>query len=84
MACNLVGPDDTAQAELVLGGISGRPNDVGALDAAQLLEKGAGAVAEAGAPHPLLEGLPQDVGQETDQDVRLATVGSVVPDWAHG
>jgi hypothetical protein len=34
------------------------------LDAAQLLEDGARTVAQAGARLPLLQGLPQDIGQE--------------------
>lgn len=68
-------PHHAPQAEFtaVLGG----EHDVRALNTAQLLKNRARALAQAGAPLPLLQGLPQDVGQKADQDVR--TFGLVKP-----
>src|SRR5205807_4616349 len=47
-------------------------------------EKRARAVSEIGADHPLLEGLPQYIGEEANKDVRLYPSGLVVPDRADG
>ena len=78
----LVGADDAAQAKLATGVVSQGEHDIGALDAADLLEDRARAIAEPGAPLPLLERLPQHVGQEADQDVRLNALRLLVPDGA--
>jgi hypothetical protein len=52
---------------------------VGTLNAAELVQDRARALAEARAALPLLKGLPEHVGQKADEDVRLHTVGPLVP-----
>ena len=59
----------------------GRQHDVVELDAGDLLEHGARSMAQGAASHPLLERLPQDVGEEREQDVRLH---SILPPVPHG
>src|SRR5437660_1695058 len=68
---------DAAQTEFaaVLGG----EHDVGALDAAELVEDRPWTLPEAGPPLPLLEGFPQHVGQEADEDVGLDAILPLVP-----
>jgi hypothetical protein len=41
-------------------------------------------VAQARAPLPLLQRLPQDIGEEADEDVGLHAVFAWVPDGADG
>jgi hypothetical protein len=57
-----------------------RQYDVGAVDGAEFLEDGAGRVAKAGAALPLLQRLPQHVGEEAHQDVGQYAVLTLVPD----
>ena len=72
--------DDAAEAHLAA--VRGGQHDVGALDAAEFLEDGARAVAQVGAALPLLQGLPEHVGQEADQDMGLDAVLALMPDRA--
>src|SRR5580704_2339957 len=58
------GAHHAANAQLTARLIGQRQDHVRTLDAAQLLEDGARTVAQAGARLPLLQGLPQDIGQE--------------------
>ena len=74
-----IGTDDAAQAQLAIWLAGGGQDDVGALDGAEFLKNGPWAVAEAGAALPLLERLPQHVGQEADQDVRQDAVFALMP-----
>jgi hypothetical protein len=74
--------DDTPEAEVAA--INGREDDVGALDAAEFFEDGAGAVAQARPALPLLQGLPQHVGEEADEDVGPDPVFALMPDGADG
>jgi hypothetical protein len=60
-----------------------REHDVGALNATEFVQDGAGALPKAGPPLPLLEGLPQYVREEADEDVRLNPVGPLVPHGAN-
>src|SRR2546426_8671912 len=53
---------------------------VGALDARQFVEDRPRAVAEPGLHLPVLERLPEHVGQEADEDMRLDALGLLVPD----
>jgi uncharacterized DUF497 family protein len=49
-----------------------RQHHVGALDATEFIEDGARAVTQAGTALPLLQRLPQDVGQKAHQDIGTA------------
>src|SRR5207244_2031308 len=69
---------DAAQTDLAT--VLGRQDDIGALNAAEFVEDRARALAEAGASLPLLERLPQHVGEKADEDVGLHAVGALVPD----
>src|SRR5215471_8389819 len=76
----LVGFDYTADAQLAARIFSQRQDYVTALDAAEFIEDGARAIAQPGATLPLLQRLPQDVGQEADQDMGLHPILALVPD----
>ena len=71
LCLGLVGPDDAADAKLTTGIVRGWENDVSALKAGEFIEDGPRRVAEARPLLPLLEGLPEDVGEEADEDVGL-------------
>jgi hypothetical protein len=73
-----IGSHDAAQAEFSLRHRRGRQHDVGAVDGSEFLEDGSRTVAEAGAALPLLEGLPQHVGEEADEDVREHAVLALI------
>ena len=79
-----LGAHHAADAQLTAGLFGQWQDHIGALDAAQLLQDGAGTVAQAGAGLPLLQGLPQHVGQEADQDVRLNPALLLMPDGTDG
>ena len=46
------------------------------------LDERARRIAQPGPPHPLGQGLPQNVGQKADQDVGQHTLFSLMPDRA--
>src|SRR2546427_3067739 len=76
----LVRTDHAAETERARRLSGERQHHVGALDASQFVEDRPWAVAEPGLRLPLLEGLPEHVGQEADEDVRLDALGLLVPD----
>jgi len=67
-----------AQLAAILGG----EHDIGALDAPEFVQDRAGAPPEPRPLLPLLQGFPQDVGEETDEDVGVHPVGALMPDRA--
>ncbi len=67
-----------AKAELAT--IGHREHHIGALDAVEFGEDGPRTLAEPRTALPLLEGLPTDVRQEADEDMRLHPRGPLVPD----
>jgi hypothetical protein len=75
-----LGAHHAADAQLTAGLLGQRQDHIGTLDAAQLIQNGARTVAQAGTGLPLLQGLPQHVGQEADQDVRLNAALLLMPD----
>src|SRR3989442_5954431 len=66
-------------AQAQLAAVLGRQDDVCALNTPEFIEDRARTPAEARASLPLLERLPQHVGEETDEDVGLDAVGALVP-----
>jgi hypothetical protein len=64
-----IGAHDAAQSQFAAGRRRRRRDDVGAGDVGEFLEERARTVAETGAVLPLLQRLPQHVGQKTHQDV---------------
>jgi hypothetical protein len=61
---------------------SGRENDIVQLELFDLFDDFPGLIAQAGLPAHLSEALPQDIGQEADQDVSLDTPLFLMPDGA--
>jgi hypothetical protein len=76
-----VRPDDAAQPELAA--VLSRQHDVGALNALEFVKDRPWARAEACAALPLLERLPQHVGEEAHEDVGLDAIGALVPHRAN-
>src|SRR5712691_6191558 len=66
-------------AEAKLSTILGGQHDVGALNTAQFVEDRARTLPEAGQALPLLQRLPQHVGQEADEDVGLHAISALMP-----
>ena len=75
-----VGTHDAAQSQFAGGRRSRRQDDVGAGDGGEFLEKGARTVAETGSALPLLQRLPQHVGEKAHQDVRQHAILALMPD----
>jgi hypothetical protein len=75
-----IGAYDAAEAQFARGRSCDGQDDVGALNGADLVQKGTRAIPQASALLPLLEGLPQDIGQKAHQDMRLHAIGPLVPD----
>ena len=73
-----VGLGDAAQADLAVGCC--RQDDVVRLNARELFEDRARGVSETGAALPHLEALPQDEGEEANEDVSLDAVLALMPD----
>ena len=73
-----VGLSDAAQADLTVEG--GWQHDVMRLNAREFFEHGAGGVSETGAALPHLQALPQNEGEEADEDVGLHTLLALMPD----
>ena len=73
-------PQHAAKADLAP--IGGGEDHIGALDAVPFGEDCSGTLPQPHPPRPLLEGLPEDVGQEADQDVRVHPIRALVPDGA--
>lgn len=57
-----------------------RQDDVGGGDGGEFLEKGARTVAETGAALPLLQRLPQHIGEKGHQDMRQHAILALMPD----
>ena len=77
-----IGANDAAQSQLAMRACCGWQDHVGAVDGAKFLEDGARTVAEAGTALPLLQRLPQHVGEKAHQDVRQHAVFALMPDGA--
>ena len=77
----VVGLRDATQSDVAHRGC--RQNDVVGLDACQFLEDGPRRIAETGALLPHLQGLPQDEGEEADEDVGLHAILALMPDRAN-
>src|SRR5437899_3276207 len=68
--------DDAAEAELTA--IGHGEDDVGVLDPVEFFKAGPRAVPETRPGLPLLQGFPEDIGEEADQDVRAHTILAVM------
>jgi hypothetical protein len=79
-----LGAHNAANVQLTARLFGQRQDHVGALDAAQLVEDGARTVAQAGASLPLLQGLPQDIGQEAFTNATFPFVLSGIKSKAAG
>src|SRR5207253_9199862 len=71
---------DAADAERAVGILGQRQHDVRALDAAEFIENRPRAVAQPRLALPLLQRLPEHIGEEAHQDVRLDPLGLLMPD----
>lgn len=69
-------------AESDVNSFSGGENDIVQLELLDLFDDFPGLVAQAGLPAHLSEALPQDIGQEADQDVSLDAPLFLMPDGA--
>ena len=76
---SLVGSYDAAHSQVARRRVCGGQDDVGAVDGGEFLKDGSWAVAEPRAALPLLEHLPQHIGQEADEDVGEHAIGALVP-----
>jgi len=78
-----VGARDHAQAQLACGvaaGFAHGEDDVHAAHGGHFFEKLAGAVAQAFAAHPHLQGAPERQAQEADEEVGFDPLGFVMED----
>src|SRR3989338_5072423 len=78
----LVGADDAPHFDL--SAIGERQNYGGALNSSHFLDDRPGAVPHPRPRLPLLQHFPQDVAQETHEDVRLDPILFLVPDRPNG
>lgn len=79
---SLFGSHHAADTELAIGILRQEQYDVGALDAAELVEDRARAVSQPCAALPLLESFPHHVGEEAHQDVGSDAACLLMPDRA--
>lgn len=87
-------PETVQKDGLVIGGtgdaavadfdtlLAGGKDDVDQVDFAQLLKNATGLVAQTGRPSHLVQRLPENIRQETDQNVGLNPLFGLVPDRA--
>lgn len=77
-----IGADDASQPQFALWRGRRWQDHVGAVDGAEFLKDGARRITQTGAALPLFEGLPQNIGEETDENVRQNTRLSLMSNWA--
>ena len=80
----MIGPDDAADSKVAGRDLGCGQDDVGALDGGKLFEDRLRAVSQPGLLLPLLERLPEDIGEEANQDVTFHAAGLLVPDGPDG
>src|ERR1700737_1643393 len=76
-----VGLRHASQAELSVR--DGRQHNIMRLNAGKLFKDGAGRISQACALLPHLQGLPEDEGEEADQDMCLDAILALMPDRTH-
>ena len=73
---------DASDSKLAFRFLVEREDDVEALQLSKLFQNGSRTVADPCPFHPLFEGLPENIGEEADEDVGANTLFLVVPNRA--